>query len=285
MLDSNVLVAEDFSAVGRMSMTAAISIFSGFGIQTAAIPTEILSTQSEGFGTPITTNNDDWIKKTIGHWNQITDLNLASAVVGYVGQPKTVKLLHDYLTTLKLKHVLVDPVMGDRGVMYDGFGDGYLDAIKQLIQAATVITPNVTELQLLSGNQLTDNASDAEVVRAIEACRQKNDLNARVVVTGIKRDAGIGCCFLSHGQLKWVSSPFVSGHFYGTGDLFSALLCGYLNFGVSFETAVQRSVFGVYGAVLRTGQVSENKRKFGLDLTKTLNDVTKFTLGKDREEI
>ncbi|WP_243686031.1 hypothetical protein [Lentilactobacillus rapi] len=46
-----------------MSITAAISTFAAFGIQTAAVPTEILSTQSEGFGQPAVLNLDDWMTK------------------------------------------------------------------------------------------------------------------------------------------------------------------------------------------------------------------------------
>lgn len=47
-----------FSAVGRLSATAALAILSAFGSQTATLPTEILSTQTEGFGRPTTLTTD-----------------------------------------------------------------------------------------------------------------------------------------------------------------------------------------------------------------------------------
>ncbi len=67
-------------------------------------------------------------------------------MIGYVGKIQTCRQLADQLTRLKLKRILVDPVMGDRGEMYAGFGEDYLEAIKQLVKLATVITPNMTEL-------------------------------------------------------------------------------------------------------------------------------------------
>lgn len=74
--------------------------------------------------------------------------------------------------------------------------------------------------------------------------------------------------------------------FYGTGDLFAALLCGcHGNFEMNFEAAVKRAVFGTYEAVARTSHVSKDQWKYGLDLTKTLYDVSRFTLGQKREEV
>ncbi|GEP71918.1 phosphomethylpyrimidine kinase [Lentilactobacillus rapi DSM 19907 = JCM 15042] len=264
-----------------MSITAAISTFAAFGIQTAAVPTEILSTQSEGFGQPAVLNLDDWMTKAFKHWDHLADLNIESAVIGYVGKIQTCRQLADQLTRLKLKRILVDPVMGDRGEMYAGFGEDYLEAIKQLVKLATVITPNMTELGLLSGTKLTEQSTDDQLIAAIQAC----DTKATVIITGVKRDGGIGSCFLRGDKLIWISSPILPGHFYGTGDLFAALLGGYLNFEMNFESAVKRAVFGTYEAVVQTNHRPTSDRKYGLDLTKTLYDVARFTLGQNREEV
>ncbi len=283
--DSTVMVAEDFSAVGRLSLTTAISIFSGFGIQTAAIPTEVLSTQTEEFGRPESQKSDDWIQRALTHWKYIDDLTLNSALVGFVGSTQTCELLRDYIKRGTFDQVVIDPVMGDRGKMYDGFNDNYLASMKRLLEVATVMTPNATELELLTGFHLDEASTDRDILTAIRACSAAYEKRPRVVVTGIVRDAGIGSCFEKNGRLIWSNSPLIEKHFYGTGDLFAALLCGYLTYDVEFETAVQRATFGTYEAVARTGQLPLSRRKYGLDLTKTLNDVTKFTLGLKRGEM
>lgn len=264
-----------------MSITAAISTFAAFGIQTVAVPTEILSTQSEGFGKPAILNLDEWMTKAFKHWDHLTDLNIGSTVIGYVGKTQTCRQLADHLTQLNLKRILIDPVMGDRGEMYAGFDADYLNAIKQLVRIATVITPNVTELGLLSGTNPTEQSTDDQLIAAIHAC----DTKATVIITGVKRDGGIGSCFLKEGKLIWISSPILPGHFYGTVDLFAALLGGYLNFEMNFEAAVKRAVFGTYEAVVQTNHRPTSDRKYGLDLTKTLYDVARFTLGQNREEV
>ncbi|WP_225419078.1 bifunctional hydroxymethylpyrimidine kinase/phosphomethylpyrimidine kinase [Lentilactobacillus raoultii] len=282
--ESSILVAEDFSAVGRMSMTAAISILSGFGIQTAAIPTEILSTQTEGFGQPVISNSTEWIKKTINHWQTIPDLKLTSALVGYVGNTDTVTELTNYLKAGQMTQIVIDPVLGDCGTLYNGFDDTYLKAVKKMMTTATVITPNVTELGLLTGVKLVPDSSDADIQAALAVLNQELPNHPQAVVTGIHRDAGMGSGFNHQGKLVWSGSPFIPGHFYGTGDLFAALICGYLNFNIEFESAVQRAVFGTYEAVSKTAQLAVEQRKYGLNLTKTLSDVTKFTLGQKRGE-
>lgn len=60
------LIAEDFSALGRISMVSALSIFTALNLPTAALPTVMLSTQSEGFQTPKALATTDWLTQEIG---------------------------------------------------------------------------------------------------------------------------------------------------------------------------------------------------------------------------
>lgn len=285
IINSSVLIAEDFSAVGRLSATAAIAVFSAFGSQTATLPTEVLSTQTEGFGKPATLNTDEWLQRATDHWNSLDDLNFTSGIIGYIGNSDTANFLHDYFSYLNLEELLIDPVMGDQGKMYEGFDDQYLATIQRLVKIATIITPNVTELSLLSGEKLASDASNEEIGQVIAKWRHDSHSHAKVIVTGVQRDGGIGCVYMNAGRLKWAGSPFISGHFYGTGDLFSALLIGYLNFDLDFDTAVQKAVIGVYDAVSLTTREPQSQRKFGLNLTRSLYNVAKFTLGQTGEEV
>ncbi|GEL28267.1 pyridoxal kinase [Lentilactobacillus kefiri] len=285
IINSSVLIAEDFSAVGRLSATAAIAVFSAFGMQTATLPTEILSTQTEGFGKPETLNTDDWLQRATDHWNSLNDLKFNSGIVGYIGNSSTANFLHDYFSYLDLPELLIDPVLGDQGKMYDGFDDQYLATMQRLLKIATIITPNATELSLLSGEKLAADASNEEIGQAIAKWRHMNHSHAQVIVTGVLRDGGIGCVYMNEGHLKWAGSPYISGHFYGTGDLFSSLLIGYLNFDLDFDTAVQKAVIGVYDAVSLTTRAPESQRKFGLNLTRSLYNVAMFTLGQTGEEV
>lgn len=285
IIKSSVLIAEDFSAVGRLSATAAIAVFSAFGIQTATLPTVILSTQTEGFGKPTTLSTDAFLHRAVAHWNTLDSLKFNSSIVGYVGKSSTVDFLHDYLSSLDLATLLIDPVMGDQGKMYEGFDDDYLASIKRLVTIATVITPNITELGLLSGKNLAVDASDDDIGQAIQECQAASHSHAQVIVTGVLRDGGIGCVYMNNGKCKWVGSSLVTGHFYGTGDLFSALLIGYLNFDLDFDSAIQKAVMGVYDAVSLTSHELKGQRKFGLNLTKSLYNVTRFTLEQTGEEV
>ncbi|PAK68641.1 bifunctional hydroxymethylpyrimidine kinase/phosphomethylpyrimidine kinase, partial [Staphylococcus haemolyticus] len=86
------------------------------------------------------------------------DLKFNSGIVGYIGNSSTANFLHDYFSYLDLPELLIDPVLGDQGKMYDGFDDQYLATMQRLLKIATIITPNATELSLLSGEKLAADA-------------------------------------------------------------------------------------------------------------------------------
>ncbi len=77
-------IIEDFTALGTISSIAALDILHGMGITTAALPSMMLSTSSEGFGVPQRLIPSDWQDRTISHWRSLTQLKLSAVLVGYL---------------------------------------------------------------------------------------------------------------------------------------------------------------------------------------------------------
>lgn len=267
------LIAEDLSAVGQISMVAALNILSAFGITTIAMPTTILSTQTEAFGQPANLSTLPWRTAASVHWQTVTDMEINSALVGYVGDVVSVHQLITELAEVNPALVVIDPVMGDQGQLYPGLGNRYVAAIKQLAQSATILTPNWTELQLLTDHPLGQKPTPSKVAALLNQLPQHGIL-ARVVVTGINFDETVAIAYQdATGQVCYIEQPKFTGHFYGAGDTFSALLCGYLQRDLPFKVALQAAAEGVYLAITATAALPVADRKFGLQLAPVLAKI------------
>lgn len=272
------LIAEDFSALGRISMVSALSIFTALNLPTAALPTVILSTQSEGFGTPKALTTTTWLTQATAHWQQHDEVVYQAALIGYVGNVDSVVALNNLLVTQKIKLVVVDPVMGDDGLLYPGFNVRYVEAIRKLAQIATILTPNLTELYLLAGQKYDAKPTKNKVTNLINIIKQ-NGINAQIIVTGIENEHEIGLFYPDqNGAYQWYGFPKIVGHFYGAGDAFSATLCGYLVAGLTFETAVKTAVTGIYQSIVVTANNPQADLKYGLQLNTLLLQLAKFSL-------
>ncbi|WP_173581557.1 bifunctional hydroxymethylpyrimidine kinase/phosphomethylpyrimidine kinase, partial [Lacticaseibacillus camelliae] len=79
---------------------------------------------------------------------------------------------------------LLDPAMADGGKLYSGFDDAYVAAMRALIPQASVITPNLTEAQLLLGQQ-PDLAPRSDENATDLAAALTTRFGVQTLVTGI----------------------------------------------------------------------------------------------------
>lgn len=276
-----IAVIEDFSGIGNMSLVAALDILHAFDITTAAVPSTWLSTQSEGFGSPAKLSPAKFQQAVFHHWQAISNLNITEALVGYLGQVSTVGMVHQWLTKLSPQQIVIDPVMGDQGSLYPGLSPELPFAMRQLIQQATVITPNATELQLLAGIKPHQVLNDS----LTKACLEKllaSGYHGAVVLTGIAHDNQISCQLWSHPEQPslTVTTPVMPGHFYGTGDAFAALLSGLLHYRLPLKQTVQQANQLLQIAVQETAELKPADRKYGLRLSQLMHAISGLQLTK-----
>ncbi|GAX00619.1 PfkB family carbohydrate kinase [Secundilactobacillus silagei] len=263
------LVAEDLSAIGTMSLGVAIPILAALGVPTAVLPTQVLSTQTEGFGTPAKQFSPTWLTATITHWQQ-ERIQLAGGLIGYVGQVELLQQLVKLVVSQQVHPLIVDPVMGDDGALYPGLTATYVMAMQQLVTHADVITPNWTEAHLLTGTKMTAERPDQTAVSALlSALTTLCGDHTRVVITGIPGNDAILTAYQTGQTQQTVSAQRRSGHFYGSGDVFAALLSAVLMRRVSFETAVAIAVKGDTIALDQTSEAGY-QRRFGMQLSQLL---------------
>ena len=139
---------QDISCVGKCSLTVALPILSAMGIETAVIPTAVLSTHTmfQGFTFHDLTKE---ILPITEHWKK-EGFTFNAVYTGYLGsfeQLNCAARLFDDFGKDGLK--IVDPCMADNGKLYAGFTVEFAKEMAKLCAKADIICPNLTEASFL----------------------------------------------------------------------------------------------------------------------------------------
>ena len=179
---------------------------------------------------------------------------------GYLGEAGTAAVVADAVSSAKSANpkaiYLLDPVIGDGGRVF--VRPGVPEAIaKKLVPLADICTPNVFELEQLTGMQVTDLGS-ARV--AAHALRRQGPRT--VILTGLPENGRISTLAVTNNGLWRVTVPRVDRPLNGTGDLISALILGhYLDSG-SVPDALRLAASGMAEAIEAT--VAAGRRELAL---------------------
>lgn len=236
-MSKKIAVINDLSGFGRCSLTAAIPTISVMGIQPCPLPTAVLSAQT-GFPSYYC---DDYTEK-MEHFRQEWEkmgVRFDGIYTGFVASETQIRRIFRFLDTFyrESTFLLVDPVMGDEGRVYKLFTPELLRRMKELALRADVVTPNLTELCLLTGadyGELGRMKGEKEITEAAGELAEKLMESGpdTVVVTGIRfEDAQsgermIGNLAVDQSGRRLSAFPYIGGSFSGTGDLFASIIAG-----------------------------------------------------------
>jgi len=161
----------------------------------------------------------------------------AAIKIGALGSAANVRELARSIRVLKLPAPVIDPVMiSSAGVsLLDKAGVHAL--IRELVPLARIVTPNIPEVEVLSGIRIDGDASLREAARAIF------DLGAAaVVIKGGHRARSVQSVDLFFDGNKFVelrAKRLAGGGAHGTGCAFSAAIAAGLALGESLEVSVR----------------------------------------------
>lgn len=225
-----VAVINDLSGLGKCSLTAAIPVLSVMGVQACPLPTAILSNQTD-YDSYYSVDYTEHIDAHIAEWKKRT-LSFDGIYTGYLGSEKQVEKILNFIREFRRKDtlLLVDPVMGDRGEPYDVYTPIYGAQMKALICHADVITPNLTELCLLTEtdyHELLGHSEDSDFLdRIAKIAGSLSDLGIpTIIITGIAYKKKLYNLVLDKDSVADVSSEIYGGSYSGTGDLLASVVC------------------------------------------------------------
>lgn len=228
-----IAAIHDLSCFGRCALTVVIPALSALGYQVVPIPTALLSTHTGGFKDLHFLDLTQSMSPIYEHFESI-GLEFDAIYTGFLGSEDQIELVENIIARFgKNCTVMVDPVMGDDGVLYSTYNTELMRGMSQLCRQADIITPNVTEACFLTGIPYKNTAimTDAERLEYLESlCASlEREGKRRIVITGIHDGMDKLATYAVDPALQ---SPFyhtvrrVSKNYPGTGDLFASVLLG-----------------------------------------------------------
>lgn len=251
-----VAAIHDLSGFGGGSLSAVIPILSTMGIQVCSLPTAILSTHTGGFTDFHFRDLTKDMRHIIAHWQSLS-LPFAGIYSGFLGSHEQVGIVQDFITHFKKETtlVVVDPVLGDDGQLYDTMEHSMIDGMRDLISHADVITPNITEAEfLLNKTPLTAKAAPQKIK---QWAKNLAALGPRwVIITSVPAELSGGTSVVAYDRnfdRYWkVACPYIPACYPGTGDIFTSVITGSLLQGDSLPLSLDRAVQFVSMAIRTT---------------------------------
>ena len=143
---TKILTIQDISCYGQCSITVALPVISAFGIETAVLPSAVLSTHTSGFTDFTVRDLTEDLPEIRKHWEK-EGISFDAIYTGFIASQEQLDYIKDIIDS-RLKDeglVFVDPAMADHGEFYNGFDQEFADAMGELCKLGDYILPNTTE--------------------------------------------------------------------------------------------------------------------------------------------
>ena len=258
-----VAVINDLSGMGKCSLTAAIPVLSVMGVQACPLPTAILSNQTD-YENYYSVDYTEHMDAYINQWKNM-DISFDGIYTGYLGSEAQVEKVLDFIDHFRKEDtlLLVDPVMGDNGKTYDMYTEKLGEQMRELVSRADIITPNLTELCILTDtdyDELTSCADSDRYLTAIAIVARpllKRGMKT-IIVTGIlykapndEREKYYNL-ILEQDQTLLVSSEIHGESYSGTGDLLASAVCAGVVRGETVANSLVRALRFIETALVET---------------------------------
>ena len=225
-MNKRILTIQDYSSVGRCSLTAALPILCACGHDAVGLPTALLSTQTYGIE---------------GHWNKL-GISFDCLYTGFLGSMETVDAAIKIAADMKARGavIAVDPAMAENGSLYKIFDSAYRDRMFELCRIADIVMPNFTEGRMLADLDMSLEPNEANARMILNILRHKG--YKRVLLSGVTGDGVQGTATLAGGKIAFQYNTNFEAYIHGAGDCLSSAFIGKLMAGMSFERAAQCAV-------------------------------------------
>ncbi len=266
-----VAAIHDISGLGKCSLTVALPIISSAGVETAVIPTAVLSTHTGGIDGYTYKDLTGEILPIAKHWKSL-NLKFDAIYTGFLGSFEQIDLVSKIIDTLSDKNtkVIVDPCMADNGNLYKTYTVKMAKGVKDLCKKADIIVPNITEACLLLGIDYKEKFEKEELIKIVKTlcnlgCKQ-------VVLTGVsfkEGELGALCFDKQKNKLDYKFANEVPASYHGTGDVFASFMVGALLNNINLTSSVQIAADFTSRSINNTFIAGTDKR-FGVNFEKEL---------------
>ncbi len=225
MRQKKIALINDVTGFGRCAVAVELPIISALKIQVCPLPTALLSVHT-GFENYFMDDFTDRMESYVDSW-QKNNLSFDAIATGFLGSAAQIDITRRVIKNFPAT-VIIDPVMGDHGKLYRTYTREMCRRMRELLEFADLVTPNLTEACELLGTTYPEGGivsdSDLATMAANIAAKTRG---GRVIITGATLDAddgsGITNFVFENGQINFVTSRKLGGDRSGTGDAFFAV--------------------------------------------------------------
>lgn len=277
-MQKRAIAIHDISCVGRCSLTVALPILSAAGLNTAVVPTALLSTHTGEFTGYTHLDLSSQLSPIALHLSTL-GLHYDTFYSGYLANGAQVdEVLHMIeLLCDEQTHIFVDPAFGDHGRMYSLMDPSMPMQMRKLCSRARTIVPNLTEAAFLLDEAYPGDEADEACVSRF--CRNLLALGPEnVVITDVRfRPGETGVAILSRDMAEpaYLFRERFPHVFHGTGDVFASFLLSALMNGQTLAQAVHTALDLIQEAIRETLKDGEPLR-YGVQFEKVLGRVVRM---------
>lgn len=268
-----VLTIQDISCVGKCSLTVALPTLSAMGLETAILPTALLSTHT-GFSSYSFLDLTAEISKISSQWKS-QDIAFEGIYSGFLGSFEQLGEVAKILNSFAPPLALVDPCMGDNGKLYPCFDASFVRAMRALCAKADIITPNITEAAFMCDMAFR---TDYDTSYIDELLARTAILGAkRIVLKGVSYDektCGVIALDTETGVKQSYFHELLPLRTSGTGDIFASVLFGSLVLGDTIEVAIKRAADFVVASIKESLKDS-SRTWYGVQFEKILHTLAR----------
>ncbi len=270
-----IAAIHDLSGYGKVSLTAIIPILSSMGFQVCPLPTAILSSNTEIAGFRLV-DMTEHMRDFIEHWKSL-NLDFSAIYSGFLGSHRQIEIVEDFIDYFRRPEqiVVVDPVLGDDGRLYDSMTPDMVSQMKKLIARADIITPNLTEACALLDIEYHEKMGEPALKKLLKSLSSAGP--QIVIITNVhkseKKKQTFVYAYNKNDRRIWkIHCDYVPANYPGTGDAFASVLTGCLMQGDSLPVALDRAVQFISTAV-RATYGYEHDPKGGVFLERVLANL------------
>jgi pyridoxine kinase len=235
----------DLSCFGRAALTVVIPILSAMGIQVCPLPTEVFSTHG-AFPRYKRIDLAEQLQDVIDHWRTLR-IRFDAIYSGFLGSVRHMDIVSKFIQDFvhANQFVVIDPVLGDHGKLYGVTGQGMVARMREYIQLADLITPNLTEASLLLDEPYREDLQLNTLKDWLLRLADKGP--QMVIITSVPslqspQHTAVGVYNRIDRKVWKVSGECIPAHFPGTGDAFTSIVTGSLLQGEELLTAIGRAM-------------------------------------------
>lgn len=225
---TKILTIQDISCYGQCSITVALPVVSAFGIETAVLPSAVLSTHTSGFTDYTVRDLTEDLPAIRKHWES-EGIYFDAIYTGFIASSRQLDYIKEIIDS-RLKAdglVFVDPAMADNGEFYNGFDQDFADAMGELCKLGDFILPNTTEACYILHRPWKEEFTHEEM---LEMAEELSNFTKRYVIlkgdTHRENELGMVVFDKQNSTCEMVYNEKVDYMSHGTGDVFASSFVG-----------------------------------------------------------